>query len=161
MLSAWLAFSEVTIENGCMRFLSASYKDGLLEHGDTHANDNALTRGQRVCVNISEEDAISICLLPGEMSLHQGHLLRASASKRSDKRRFGFSVVYAAPSARQTLAPKDYTMFVRGRDNFKNFIQVPPPEEDLSETARQRHVRVLDVQDEVHYVGDKGTEGAN
>ncbi|MCY4033726.1 MAG: phytanoyl-CoA dioxygenase family protein [Hyphomicrobiales bacterium] len=156
MLSAWLALSEVTIENGCMRFLPGSHKDGIFEHDDTHADNNALTRGQRARVDISEADTVPVCLAPGQMSLHHGQLLHSSTPNNSDKRRIGFVTVYIKPSIRQTLAPKDYAMLVRGSDDFEHFIQVPPPEEDLSEAAKQWHKRVLEVQDEVLYVGDKG-----
>lgn len=93
----------------------------------------------------------------GQMSLHHGRLLHSSAPNNSDKRRIGFATVYVKPSIRQTLAPKDYAMLVRGRDDFEHFIQVPPPEEDLSEVAKQWHKRVIEVQGEVLYVGDKGS----
>ena len=156
MLSTWLALSEVTLENGCMRFLPGSHKDGILEHDDTHADNNALTRGQRARIDINEADTVPVRLTPGQMSLHHGWLLHSSPPNNSDKRRIGFATVYIKPSMRQTLSPKDYAMLVRGRDDFGHFIQVPPPEEDLSETARQWHKRVLDVQDEILYIGDKG-----
>lgn len=156
MLSAWLALSEVTLENGCIRFLPGSHKDGILEYDDTHADNNALTRGQRARIDINWADTVPVHLTPGQMSLHHGWLLHSSTPNNSDKRRIGFATVYIKPSMRQTLSSKDYAMLVHGRDDFGHFTQVPPPEEDLSETARQWHKRVLEVQNEILYIGDKG-----
>ena len=154
MCSAWLALSEATPENGCMRFLPGSHLHGLHEHDDTRHKDNSLTRGQRARVDIDEAAAVCVPLAPGQMSLHHGRLLHSSAPNRTGERRIGFITVYIAPSLRQLAAREDYAMLVRGRDGCGNFIQVPPPQADLAPEARAWHQRVLDAQDRVLYAGD-------
>ena len=47
-VTGWLAISDVTEENGCMRMIPGSHKAALAEHVDTYGDDNLLTRGQTV-----------------------------------------------------------------------------------------------------------------
>ncbi len=41
-----------------------------IPHRDTFNENNLLTRGQEIAVNVDESQAVSIELEPGEMSLH-------------------------------------------------------------------------------------------
>ena len=46
-VTAWVALSPATKESGCMRFVAGS-QDRQVDHSDTFAEDNLLTRGQEV-----------------------------------------------------------------------------------------------------------------
>ena len=159
VVSTWLALSEVTTDNGCMRFIPGSHKHGLYEHDDTRAEDNSLSRGQQARVAIDESAVLPVPLSPGQMSMHHGWLLHSSAPNHTDDRRIGFITVYIAPSVRQTSSDEDYAMLVRGKDTHGHFTQVPPPREDLSDTAKSWHQRVLAAQDKI--IGADKVIGAN
>ena len=68
-VTAWLALTEVTVENGCMYMWPGSHIDGEREHDDTYGEDNLLTRGQTVA-NVPEKETVAIELKPGQLSLH-------------------------------------------------------------------------------------------
>lgn len=126
-VTAWLALSDVTVEAGCMRFIPGSHKNGIVDHTDTFADDNLLSRGQHI-TNVDETAAVPGPLQPGEISLHHGRTFHASAPNRSHDRRVGVAIRYVTPGVRQ--APdtgRDYAMLVRGQDAQKGWINVAAP----------------------------------
>ncbi len=153
MVSAWLALSPVTEANGCMRFVAGSHKGPLVDHEDTYGEDNVLTRGQQAAIEIDEGASRKVELKPGQMSLHHGRLLHASAPNRSDERRIGYAMNFIAPHNRQVVAQRDFAMLLRGEDRFGHFEPVPPPESDLSTSAMDWHARILRAQNESMYDG--------
>lgn len=153
MVSAWLALSPATRANGCMRFVAGSHKGPLVAHRDTFGDDNFLTRGQEAAVEIDEGATRQVELRPGQMSLHHGRLLHASAPNPSDAWRIGYVMNFIAPRNRQVVARKDFAMLLRGADRFGHFAQVPPPDADLSRAALDWHARILAAQNESLYAG--------
>lgn len=112
-VTAWIALSDVSIEAGCMRFIPGSHKGGLVAHEDTFADDNLLSRGQKI-TDVREEDAIHGPLKPGQMSLHHGRCFHASGRNRSDDRRIGLAIRYVTPAVRDHAPGRDWAMPVRG-----------------------------------------------
>jgi len=153
MVSAWLALSPVTMANGCMRFVAGSHKGPLVDHHDTYGADNILTRGQEAVIEIDEGATRQVKLRPGQMSLHHGRLLHASAPNTSDERRIGYVMIFISPKNRQVVGRKDFAMLVRGEDQFGNFEHVPSPDADLSVQAMGWHARILGAQNETIYDG--------
>ncbi len=152
-VSAWLALGPVRRANGCMRFLPGSHRGGLLEHRDTFAAGNVLTRGQEAAIEIDESRTLDVELEPGQVSFHHGRLLHASAPNRSGERRVGLAINYIAPHVRQTVAREDFAMLVRGEDRYGHFLPVPAPRQDLSDDALAWHRRILTAQNETMYEG--------
>lgn len=153
MVSAWLALGPVNQANGCMRFIPGSHHKGLAEHEDHFDAENFLYRGQRAQVEIDESSAVQVELEPGQMSLHHGYLLHASAPNLSAQRRIGLTMNFIAPRNRQVVASRDYAMLVRGEDRYGHFEALPAPESDLSDSALEWHRRMLAAHDEASYQG--------
>ena len=130
----------------------------MVEHKDTFANDNFLTRGQEADISIDEDQVVHCELQPGQASFHHGKLLHASAPNHSDERRIGFAINYIAPHVRQTVAHEDFGMLVRGKDDYNNFVHIPSPTEDLSADALAWHNRILTTQNEAVYEGAEDAE---
>ena len=130
-VSAWLALSPITEANGCMRFLPGSHRRPIETHRDTFAEDNQLTRGQTLAVDIDETQAVPVTLRPGEISLHHGHLFHASGPNTTDEWRIGITMIYLAPGMRQVVAGKDYAQLVRGEDPYGHFERPPRPRFDF------------------------------
>jgi len=150
LVTAWIALSPATTEAGCMDFVAGSHKNAILPHEDTFADDNLLSRGQEVAVDISDEDKTAIELRPGEMSLHHGLTIHGSGPNRSDDRRIGLVIRYIRPDMKQEVGDKDYAMMARGEDRHGNFIHVPMPAEDFStdslllyDEIREEQARVM------------------
>src|SRR5579862_3508845 len=76
--TAWIALSESNRENGVMRVIPGTHRHALLPQRDTYAPDNALSRGQEIAVHVNEDDAVDVCLRPGEMSLHHVGIVHGS-----------------------------------------------------------------------------------
>ncbi|MEM7544081.1 MAG: phytanoyl-CoA dioxygenase family protein [Pseudomonadota bacterium] len=125
--TAWLALSSATVDSGCMRFVAGSHHQAIVPHQDTFADNNLLSRGQEIAVEVDEDEATDIILQPGQMSLHHGLTFHASGPNRSDDRRIGVAIRYITPEVKQEVADRDYAMLVRGRDTTGNFTLIAQP----------------------------------
>jgi len=132
-VTAWIALSPATVESGCMDLVKASHKNSILPHTDTHAENNMLSRGQEVDVDVKDEDRTSIVLQSGEMSLHHGLTIHGSKENRTNDRRIGFAVRYINPDAVQLGNHREYAMMARGIDTTANFKHYAPPSTSFAE----------------------------
>ncbi len=128
LVTAWIALSNSTVENGCMRGVPGSHRKQYLPHKDTYAEDNQLSRGQEIEVDVDESDAVDIVLRAGEMSLHHVKLIHGSNANSSDEQRMGFAIRYVTPQLEQVgYRPKG--VLARGQDNCGNFELIDEPEQ--------------------------------
>lgn len=148
-VTAWLALTPATHENGCMQFIKGSHRRDVVGHRDTFAADNMLSRGQELTVEVSQDEAIDVVLEAGEMSLHHGHMFHASKPNTSDDRRIGLALRYIAPSMRQIGGHKTFATLVSGEDRFGNFQSFPAPTRIFSPEDRQRAEESMRLQNEV------------
>ena len=125
--TAWIAISDVTEASGCMRFVPESHKQQLVPHIDTYSEDNLLSRGQEIAVDVDERDAVLNILKPGEMSIHNGKMFHASGPNLSKDRRIAIVIRYITPELERDAPESDFAMLVRGTDSCKNWINVAPP----------------------------------
>ena len=126
-ITVWLALSVSSVESGCMRFIPGSHHQRLLPHRDTFAENNVLSRGQEIEVEINEDEAVNIELKPGQVSFHHGRIFHASGPNKSKHDRIGLVFRFLTPSVKQQVAQRDYAMLVRGTDNTNNWTHVAPP----------------------------------
>jgi non-heme Fe2+,alpha-ketoglutarate-dependent halogenase len=131
VVSVWLALSASTPESGCMRFVPGSHAVQLPHH-DTFAEQNILSRGQEVTVEVDEREAVDIVLAPGQMSLHHGRVVHGSAPNRSDDRRIGFNIQYLPTHVRQVVGKRDSATLVRGVDRYGHFDEERRPSADFT-----------------------------
>ncbi len=96
VVTAWVAINHSNVESGCMRVIPGT-------HVDTFHQDNLLTRGQEISVQVDESRAVDIVLRPGEISLHDIKLVHGSAPNGSRDRRIGLEIRYVPTRVRQTL----------------------------------------------------------
>ena len=129
-LTAWIALTESTRENGCVRMIQGSHLLEVQQHIDTFGEDNILTRGQQI-ENVDEKHALDIELEPGQMSLHHARTIHGSRPNKSTERRIGVALQsFAHPSTRQVHG-QDYGLLVRGSDGYGNFIKGPRPNAEV------------------------------
>jgi ectoine hydroxylase-related dioxygenase (phytanoyl-CoA dioxygenase family) len=114
-----------------------------IAHVDTFHEDNLLTRGQEIAVEVDESKAVSLMLEPGEMSLHHIKLVHGSAPNNSDDRRIGLAIRYIPTHVRQTKQ-RDSAMLCRGVDRHGNFDLEPRPVRDMDEAAVRAHADAVD-----------------
>lgn len=145
VVSAWVALTPSTPANGCMRTLPGTHTREQMNHTDTHAVDNMLSRGQVVDAPIDQTAAVDIELQPGEMSLHHVRLVHGSAANTSNDRRIGFSIRYIPPEVHQTDRAWDSASLVRGTDSFGHFEHEPRPSSDGDPAALAWHAKATEI----------------
>ena len=141
-VTAWLALTDATAENGCMEFLPGSHRGGQLPHKAGVVPGSVNRAGQAIVVAIDDSSAVHAPLRAGEFSLHHTLLLHRSKPNHSRGRRIGLAISYV-PTSVQHLGVKHKTpaMLVRGVDTFGHFALEPAPVADLDENARAAYER--------------------
>ena len=137
VITAWVAFADAPVESGAMKFWPGSHLRQLA-HRDTFAQDNLLTRGQEIAVDVPEAEGVDVPLKAGEMSLHHVLLAHGSGPNTTGDRRIGLAIRYIQPHVRQ-LNEADRAMLVRGKDTHGNFDLETPPKADLDAAALAQH----------------------
>ena len=132
LVTAWVALSDVTTENGCMKMLPGSHCEGKYEHQDTFGENNILHRGQELIMKIDEEKTVSVELQPGQLSFHHGWVAHASLTNTTYNRRIGLSLQYITPRTQQRHTDLESATLVRGEDKYGNFRQEPLCTEDFA-----------------------------
>ncbi|HEX3995864.1 MAG TPA: phytanoyl-CoA dioxygenase family protein [Acetobacteraceae bacterium] len=143
IITAWIALSDSTTENGAMRVVPGSHTMAQVPHRDTFRSDNLLSRGQEVMVDVDASQADTLTLAAGEMSLHHVRLIHGSEPNPSDQRRIGFAIRYLPTYVRQVAGAHDWATLVRGVDHYGNFELEQRPDADMSESAQAYHAAVV------------------
>lgn len=99
VLSVWLAVDDSFKENGCMRVVPKSHKQGLKMNGMTAAefekHVKEVHQGKEVSLfDINESDVKDVELNKGDISIHHPSLIHGSEPNTSDKRRCGLTIRY-------------------------------------------------------------------
>jgi non-heme Fe2+,alpha-ketoglutarate-dependent halogenase len=152
VLTAWVAFTDATVENGAMRMVPGSHGEQLA-HRDTFAPHNLLSRGQEIAVEVDDARGVDVVLRAGEMSLHHVRMVHGSPANRSDDRRIGFAIRYIPTYVRQVAGGEDGAMLVRGVDDYHHFVPERAPESDLSPEARAHHAESVARSGRILYRG--------
>ena len=144
-VTAWLALTDATAENGCMEFLPGSHGGGQLPHRAGAVAGSVNRAGQAVVGDVDDAPAVHAPLRAGEFSLHHTLCLHRSPPNRSPGRRIGLAISYI-PTHVQHLGVKHKTpaMLVRGVDTLGHFELEPAPAADLDAAARAAYARSYD-----------------
>jgi hypothetical protein len=157
VVTAWFAFTDAPLESGAMKFLPGSQKLDQIPHQDTFDENNLLTRGQEVAVDVDESKAVDVPLRIGEISLHHIRLIHGSSPNTTNDRRIGLAIRYIPTHVRQ-IKVRDSAMLVRGRDQYGNFDWEPEPKANLDEAAIAAHRDAVERQVTALYSGTDRTE---
>jgi hypothetical protein len=152
VVTAWVALTPSTPENGCMRVVLGTHRERV-EHVDTFAESNLLSRGQEIRVEVRQKEVVPVILRPGQMSLHHVLIFHGSEPNQSDDRRVGFAIRYIPTHVRQLSATRESATLVRGVDHFKHFDPEQSPEGDLHPAAVMHHAAVVNRQLKILYSG--------
>lgn len=127
LITVWLALSPATLESGCMSVLPGSHQGDFMPHADKFNDDNMLTRGQEIAVEVDESKTVAMPLRHGEASMHNGKLAHSSGPNVSSDRRIGLSLHYMPPRTKQIVGEWDSAALVRGKDAYGHFTHTPQP----------------------------------
>lgn len=152
VVTAWVALTPANRSNGAMGYIPGTHTSEQIPHRDTFAKNNLLTRGQEIAVEVSEDEAVTIELQPGEMSLHHVRLVHGSPPNPSDDRRIGFAIRYIPTSVRQ-VAGEDSATLVRGVDEHRHFGPEPRPTRDMDPAFVELHRQITERNAQILYRG--------
>lgn len=153
VVTAWVALSPATEESGCMKVVRGTHTWEQIPHDDTLAEENLLTRGQEIAVEVDEKDAVAMPLQPGEVSIHHIRAVHGSNPNMSNDRRIGYAIRYISPDVAQVNADNDSAVLCRGEDVHGNFIHETLPLADMDEDALAEHARIMKLRQGVLYKG--------
>ncbi len=155
-LIAWISFDHATKENGCLKIIPSSHKNGFREwytvDGETHHDR----------IKISDEElkkAIYVELNPGDVLIFNNCLIHASDQNNSPKPRRAFRVVYKALNKAEI--PRSTPLMLRGggADFLKeNYMISTIQEKKISDSKEKVEVNKSKknfVQKVCHKVGKK------
>lgn len=130
--TAWVAIDDSDPENGCMRVIPGSHKNGIATHGESTQAGNLLSVNQEIPDELVDtSQAFDLELSAGQLSIHDGQLYHASNPNTSQRRRCGLTLRYIAPHVEQielnSLGHKYPTILIRGEDRYSHFPEQPQP----------------------------------
>ena len=158
-VTAWVALSPSNIANGCMRFVPGSHQRSLVPHKDTFDENNLLSRGQEITVDVNDADGVNVILEPGQASLHHGHLFHASGPNTTDQRRVAAAIRFIWTSMRQEPGDRTLVTLVSGEDHYGHFTVTGPPRDRLVEEDFELCRRDAAIKRQILYVGAEGKVG--
>ena len=128
LVAAWVALTDSTPDNGCMRVIPGSHHGAAQTHVETFHDKNLLARGQTI-EEVDESTAVDLVLGAGEFSLHQERILHGSLPNRSARQRIGLTLFYIPASVRSTVGRRTASL-VRGVDDYGHWDADPVPMRD-------------------------------
>lgn len=152
VITAWVALTPSNLENGCMQVVPGT-QVRQVEHVDTFAETNLLSRGQEIQVEVDPATVVPVVLKAGQMSLHHVLIVHGSEPNTADYRRIGFAIRYIPTHVRQLAGPRESATLVRGTDRHGHFDLEPPPESEMHPDAVARHAAIVDRQLAILYAG--------
>jgi non-haem Fe2+, alpha-ketoglutarate-dependent halogenase len=152
VITAWVAFTHSNLVSGCMKVIPGTHRESQIPHVDTFHQDNLLSRGQEIAVEVDRSKAVDLILRPGQMSLHHIKLVHGSEPNKSDDRRIGLAIRYIPTHVKQTKV-RDSALLVRGTDRYGNFDPERRPTVDVDEAAIAAHADAVGRQVKALYSG--------
>jgi len=153
-VTAWLALSDVTTENGCMYMWPGSHLEGAREHLDTFDEENLLTRGQTV-QNVPTNDTIPVALQAGQLSLHHPWVVHGSGHNKSKSRRIGFAIQSYIGTNVDSVYGKIFVQQARGSDTYRYHQHTPRPSSVMAEQDVEFRDKANEALKAIFYRGAK------
>jgi hypothetical protein len=153
IVTAWVAFTPSTVESGCMRVVPGTHTRDQVAHKDTFAENNLLSRGQEIAVEVDDDEAVDLVLQPGQMSLHHVRLFHGSEPNRADEPRIGYAIRYIPTYISQTSGVRDSATLARGDDRFGHFDLEPRPRTEFDPECVAYHKAMLERATRILYSG--------
>jgi ectoine hydroxylase-related dioxygenase (phytanoyl-CoA dioxygenase family) len=126
VVTAWVALSNSSQANGCMRALPRSAEADRVQPPPRGTKEVLPPPGTEVSV-------VDVTLRSGELSLHSLDTAHGSSPNLSDEKRVGFVIRFITPDARPVHG-RPPVLLARGTDSFGNFTHAQPP--DLTDEAQ-------------------------
>lgn len=98
VVTLWLAVDPSTPENGCVRVIPGSHRQGLHDLRVNKDVENVL--GSESATEVDESQAVDLVLGPGDVEVHHPNILHSSRANTSPLRRCGLTIRYIPTSTK-------------------------------------------------------------
>lgn len=100
VVTLWLALDRIDEENGCLRYVAGSHRNGIRPHRRTEIL--GFSQGITDFSNADRQKEVSISLEPGDLLAHHGETIhRAEANRSAARHRRAFAMVYRGDSCQR------------------------------------------------------------
>ena len=122
IVTVWLALDRSTRENGCMRVIPGTHRDGFSLYGSVDASKNTFNRE---ILGVDTSAAVYFELERGECSLHDSRIIHGAQANTSPNRRCGYTMRYMPATTRMIEAsnPGHRLWLARGRPRAGNHYE--------------------------------------
>lgn len=125
VVTLWLAATDSTPENGCMRILPRTQHTEFMQLHEQKDGKNVLGSG----IDLSQvdlTDAVDIVLQPGDVSIHHPNILHGSNANISDRWRSGLTLRYI-PTTTRIMMSKAQPFLLRGQavEGINHYLTPP------------------------------------
>lgn len=130
-VTVWLAIDDADRANGCMQVVPGTHRLGHMEFDMSGVDENSVLP-QKIKGIENYGDPVCFELKAGEISLHADMLVHGSEPNRSDRRRCGLTIRYAAAEVR-SFDPgwTQNSVLCRGVEPSGHWTDNPRPETDI------------------------------
>lgn len=126
LVSVWVALTDSTAANGCVRAIPGTHKGPTLRHVERKGDRNLLARGQRIDEGVDETIAVDFDLRVGQFSMHDVRLVHGSLPNEGDDPRIGLAFFYI-PTHVDSIIGRRSAHLVRGEDDYGHWDRDPVP----------------------------------
>ena len=139
-VTAWVAFTDATVEAGCMEFIPGSHRWGQLRHGGEVVPGSINAGGQAITQPIDSARTALAPLTAGQLSLHHTLVVHDSAPNRSNDRRIGLGISYIPTRLSHSGSRRMSATLVRGVDRHGHFdLEADPRTLDPAQRIAAHH----------------------
>jgi len=124
----WLAIDPADADNGCLRVIAGSHRDGYSRYQAVADPAQAVFQTEIRAAHVDEHHAVDLALAPNRCSLHHARIIHGSHANHSPRRRCGLSIRYFSTRHRYLGGPlPDFfrIYLARGRDHAGNRYAEP------------------------------------
>ena len=151
-LTCFVAFTDQTVENGCLYVIPGSHRGPILPHEETEDDRSLLTRSQRITAPIDVAKAVPLEIKAGEAFCFSHMTVHSSPANNSKDRRISLLLDILPGNARRK-GSRDTATLLRGTDRYGNFEILPTPKDDFGPDARRLHRHACEIRDRESYKG--------
>lgn len=140
-VTVWLAFTDVDEENGAMKVIPGSHKGGVVQH--QIADEQSILSFQLDGAVFREDNAVSLTIPAGGISLHDDAMIHGSPANRSNRWRIGFVIRYSSVDVKvdAAKAPGFRAYLMRGEDRYRHNPQGTVPTADFARPEVSKRIR--------------------
>jgi ectoine hydroxylase-related dioxygenase (phytanoyl-CoA dioxygenase family) len=137
-VTAWLALTPSTKENGCVVVVPKTHKKAIPHIIDSQDENNMLGRQEKLASQIDKKNIFHLELNPGQMSLHDGQIIHGSLPNHSRNPRIGFAMRFIPSKTSPLKGTINSATLVSGK-NIGGFKLEPMPESFFHLNAQKSH----------------------